>query len=250
MSADKWVVVTGASGGIGLKTAEILMESGYKVVMTSRNIAGCEESFNHLKEGSYKAIAWDLGELDSIKDYAGKVNGEVGAVCGLVHCAGVQSILPVHMLSAKKMLEGFSVNAFAGMLLVSCFSKKNYYVENETSFVLTSSLSAHEGAQGRSVYGASKGALEGFLPSAASELMHKGIRLNIVVPGVVDAGQGKEYLDALTDDQRNELLKAYPLGISDDLDIAYMIEYLIGRKSRKITGSKIVIDGGHSVRKV
>ena len=250
MNADKWIVITGASGGIGLKTAKILIENGYKVVMTSRDIEDTVKSFAGFDNDVCKAIEWDLCELDSIKDYTAKVNREAGPISGLVHCAGVQSIMPVHMLNEKKILDNFKINTFAGMLLVGSFSRKNYYVENEASFVLLSSLSAHEGAQGRSIYGASKGALEGFLPSAASELMYKGIRMNIIVPGVVDAGQGKEYLNTLTDEQKNDLKKSYPLGINEDIDIAYMIEYLISGRSRKITGQKIVMDGGHLIRKV
>lgn len=250
MNVDKWIVVTGASSGIGLKTAEILIENGYKVVVTSRNKEKLNKLFETYNNEFYRVIDWDLNNLSSIMDYVKKVNEEVGAICGLVHCAGIQSILPIHLLNEKKILDNFNINTFSGMLLVSSFSKRNFYIENDTSFILISSLSAHEGALGRSIYGASKGALEGFLLPAASELMYKGIRINIIVPGVVNAGQGKDYYSKLTDIQKEELNKSYPLGINEDVDIANMIEYLISNKSKKITGQKIIIDGGHLVRKV
>lgn len=250
MNADKWIIVTGASGGIGLKTAQNLLNNGYKLVLTSRNRNKLNELFKAYDCDSIRIIEWDLNNLDSISDYAKKVIKEVGAISGLVHCAGVQSILPIHLLNEKKILDNFSINTFSGMLLVSNFSKKNYYVANKASFILISSLSAHEGALGRSIYGASKGALEGFLYPAASELMYKGIRMNIVVPGVVNAGQGKEYLDKLTETQKEELNMSYPLGTNEDIDIANVIEFLISDKSRKITGQKIIIDGGHIIRKI
>lgn len=250
MNVDRWVVVTGASSGIGKKTAEILINTGYKVVVTSRREEKLNELFEEFDSDFYKIICWDLSNLDSIKDYSNVVNKEVGAISGLVHCAGIQSILPMHLINQKKILDNFNINTFAGMLLVSNFSKKGYFTENKSSFILISSLSAHEGALGRSVYGSSKGALEGFLLPAACELMYKGIRLNVIIPGVVNAGQGKDYISRLSENQLEELSRSYPLGTNDDVDIANMIEYLLSDKSNKITGQKIIIDGGHMVRKI
>lgn len=250
MSANNWIIITGASSGIGYKAAEVLIENGRKVVVTSRDKDKLYNLYKKFDIKQYKIIEWNLSDLNSIKEYSLKVKEEVGAISGLVHCAGVQSILPLHLLNEKKILDNFNINTFAGMLLLSNFSKKNFYIENNTSFILISSLSAHEGALGRSLYGASKGALEGFLFPAACELMYKGIRLNVIVPGVVNAGQGKEYISRLSADQLDELNKSYPLGINDDIDVANMIEFLISDKSNKITGQQIIIDGGHMVRKV
>jgi len=65
------------------------------------------------------------------------------------------------MTKKRPLLEIFSINSFAAMMLVSLFSKKGFF-EEESSFVLISSIAAHEGAAGKAVYAASKGAIEGF----------------------------------------------------------------------------------------
>lgn len=248
MNEKKWVVVTGASSGIGLETANHMLENGYCVVATSRNGQALELEFKSYSE-SCLILPWDLADLDQIKEYAAVIKERVGAISGLVHCAGIQKTLPIHMLKSSNLTELFHINTFSGMLLISCFAKKGFFVEGKTSFALLSSLSAHEGAYGKTAYAASKGALEGFVKSAAPELAEKGIRINAVAPGVVQTAMVEKHFQQLTAEQRENTVREYPLGLGAADDIANLLEFLISDRSRWITGQTIIIDGGHTVRK-
>ncbi len=247
---NKKIIVTGASSGIGKRTAQMLMDEGYKVILTARNKENLMETIKDYPIELYEIIPWDLSDIDSLPQYAKEVNEKAGPISGLVHCAGIQITVPLHLINKKRLIDIFNINTFAAINLVGLFSKRKYYVENKASFILISSIAAHEGANGKSIYAASKGALEGFLYSAAAELMDKGIRMNIIVPGMIKTNMNEEFFKNLNKEQKENIKNNYPLGFGESEDIANMIMYLLSKKSKWITGQKFIIDGGHLSRKI
>ena len=245
---NRWIVVTGASSGIGRCTARTIIERGSKVVLTSRTAVKLEETVKGFSEEDYAIIPWDLSDLDSLQDYTKKVKETVGPISGFVHCAGIQKTMPLSLVKEQTIFDVFNLNIFSAMLLVSMFSKNGYFAVN-ASFVLISSLAAHEGAMGKSIYAASKGAIEGFIPATASELAIKGIRLNAVIPGIVKTEMVDEFFKNLSDEQKKAFEDSYPLGLGDPIDVANLIEYLLSDKAKWITGECYKIDGGHMIRK-
>ena len=249
MSEDsRWIVVTGASSGIGRCTARTSIERGSNVVLTSRTAVKLEETVKGYSEEKYVIIPWDLSDLDSLQDYTKKVKETVGPISGFVHCAGIQKTMPLSLVKEQTIFDVFNLNIFSAMLLVSMFSKNGYFAVN-ASFVLISSLAAHEGAMGKSIYAASKGAIEGFIPATASELAIKGIRLNAVIPGIVKTEMVDEFFKNLSDEQKKAFEDSYPLGLGESIDVANLIEYLLSDKAKWITGECYKIDGGHMIRK-
>mgnify|MGYP001347239932 CR=1 FL=1 len=245
---NRWIVVTGASSGIGRCTARTIIERSSKVVLTSRTAVKLEETVKGFSEENYAIIPWDLSDLDSLQDYAKKVKETVGPISGLVHCAGIQKTMPLSLLKRQIITDVFTINTFAAIMLVSLFSRSGFF-SGEASFVLISSNSTCRGAVGQSVYAASKGAIEGFIPATASELASKGIRLNAVVPGMVKTEMVDDYFKSLSDEQKKAFEDSYPLGLGDPLDVANLIEYLLSDKAKWITGECYKIDGGHMIRK-
>jgi len=246
MNAE-WVVITGASRGIGFAAASKILETGGRVVAAARDINKLKEAFSFCDADAVKLISWDFSDPDKVQGFADKVLEETGHVRGLVYCAGTQLTLPLSMSKPDLARKIFDVNTFSAMEAVRCFSKKNIASPEGASFVLISSLSAREGALGKSLYGASKGALEGFLPAAAAELAQRNIRLNCIAPGLVKTDMSAEFLDRMTSEQRAKLESAYPLGFGNPEDVAAMIEWLLSHASRWVTGQTYVMDGGHSI---
>jgi NAD(P)-dependent dehydrogenase (short-subunit alcohol dehydrogenase family) len=242
----KWIVVTGASSGIGEETVRTLLKAGYYVVATARMERTLKEKFELYE--NVKIIPFDLSDPSTIVEYVKLVNTYCGPIFGLVHSAGIQRIMPIQLIKKEKLTDIFNINTFAGILLISMFSKKAM-AANGASFVLISSLSAHEGVAGASAYAASKAALEGFARGAAPELMAKGIRINCIAPGTLDTPMTKEHHAQLTQEQRAKIIDEYPLGLGASSDIALFAEYLISEKASWITGQTFIIDGGHLVRK-
>lgn len=245
-NADGKILVAGASRGIGLATAKMLLKRGYGVIASSRNIDVLKEAF--ASDENVEIIACDFSDVDSIADFAERVNKEAGPIDGLVYTAGMQLTMPISMNKPDNVKKIFALNTFAPIELIRCFAKKKMTAEKGASFVLISSLAAHEGAQGKSLYAASKGALEGFLPSAAIELAQRKIRLNVIVPGIIETDMSKEFLDKMAEEQRAMIDGSYPLGLGAPEDAASLIHWLLSPESKWATGQSYIIDGGHMVR--
>lgn len=245
---NKWIIVTGASSGIGTATAKLLLNNGYNVVLSSRNSESIKEKFKSFDTDTYHIEVCDFSEISKIKDYTNAVNKKVGKIAGFVHCAGINMIIPISMAKEKNVRTLFEINTYAPIELIKNLSKKKMYLDNGCSFVLISSLAAHEGSIGNSIYAATKGALEGFLLPGSAELAKKNIRLNIVVPGLVKTSMTDSFFKKATKEQIENLEKQYPFGFGEPKQIANMIEFLISEKSKWVTGQKFYIDGGHMVR--
>lgn len=250
MNADnnsKKILIAGASKGIGFATAEALLARGYKVIAAARNVEAMTEKYKRYG-GAVEIYGCNFADTEAIAAFAEKVNKESGPISGMVYTAGAQFTMPISMNKPDKVRELFTLNTFAPIELIRCFSKKKMISENGASFVLISSLSAHEGSVGQSLYGATKGALEGFLAPAASELVSRGIRLNVVVPGMIKTEMSENFMKNLSADRKEQFLATYPLGLGKPEDAAALIVWLLSDESRWTTGQSYVIDGGHMIR--
>lgn len=242
------ILIAGASRGIGRATAEELRKKGSSLVLSSRTQQSLEEAYSGSDVSDLAFIPCDFALPENIEPFAEQIQKQVGGISGLVYCAGAQKTAPLSQCKPADIRQLFELNTFSAFELVRCFSKKSRISENGASFVLISSLAAHEGAIGKTIYAATKGALEGFLPAAAAELAPRGIRLNIVVPGVIQTDMSMEFINKMTAEQRANLEQGYPLGLGSPEDAAHLIAFLLSEESRWITGQTFVLDGGHSIK--
>ena len=118
-------------------------------------------------------------------------------------------------------------------------------IQQGGSIVFISSISAHIGVHGVSSYAASKGALEAMARSLSMEVSKRGMRVNCLAPGMVQSPM----LDAArnTTGGLEETIKRYPLGLGLPEDVANAAIFFLSSASRWITGTTLIIDGGHTV---
>ncbi len=240
------IIVTGAAGGIGGAVVRELLESGRSVWAVGRSMDKLKELYG--ERGNCRVYSCDLAREEEIDRMFADILAESGPIGGLVHCAGTDRLSPLYLNKRAKIQELFDIHVFAAMQMCKLLCKKSNAAEG-CSVVLISSLSAHEGAAGHTAYAAAKGALEGFLPSAASELAERGIRINEVVPGVVRTEMSDGFISRMDSGQREALERSYPLGIGEPEDVAHMICFLLSSEAKWLTGQKYILDGGHMVRK-
>lgn len=237
----KWIIVTGDSGGLGSAIVEeILKKDLYGVIGISRKR---NEKIENLlsKYTNYKHINFDLMNVDKIKGlYVNEIK-KIGEVYGLVNNSAVAYDDIVTNADIKKLDNMFKINVYAPIILTKYVIRDMILNNNKGSIVHVSSVSAHTGYKGLSMYASTKGALEVFSKNIAREWGIKGIRSNCVAPGFMET----DISSGLTDEQRQKIYKRTSLKKATDIEsVAKAIVFLLSEDSKSMTGSVINIDNG------
>lgn len=240
---NKTILVTGASSGIGKATAIECSKMGAKVIITARNEEKLKETLSLLEGDGHQMIIADLsntGEIDNLVSQLPEING-------LVNNAGKTITLPCNFITEEKLADIVSVNMTAPILLFSKLLKKKKLIKG-SSVVFTSSINGIKtGSVGSSMYCATKGALSGFVKTAAIEYATKQIRVNCVCPGMINTNILE--FGVVTEEQLVEDAKKYPLGrYGKPEEVAWAMIYLLSDASSFVTGSNLVIDGGYTIQ--
>lgn len=236
----KTILVTGASSGIGRSTAIECSKMGAKVVITGRNAARLQETFDSLEGDGHVQIIADLSNASEIE----RLVAEMPVVNGCVNNAGYNIMELIPFIKEEDLKQIMQVNLEAPVLLTHLLVKKKK-ISKESSIVFTSSISARgRNSVGNSLYSASKGALSSFMKNAALELAAKKIRCNAVLPGMVETPL-KEGKSNITEEQWEINRQLYPLKrFGKPEEIAFGIIYLLSDASSWVTGTELIIDGG------
>lgn len=240
----KTVLVTGASSGIGETTAIECSKMGANVIITGRNETRLTEVFAHLEEHTVRKHRMIIAELND-EDSLMSLVGQIDSIDGLVNNAGVNRVKPIQFIKQRDFDFVFQTNLYAGFNLLRLLLK-NKKINNNSSLVFTSSVSAFFNAPGRALYASSKAALTSLMRSFAIELANKGIRANAVHPGLVET---KLIHESLSDEELQNSIVEYPLKrYGKPEDIAWAIIYLLSDASSWVTGSSFTIDGGFMLK--
>lgn len=240
----KTILVTGASSGIGETTAIECSKIGAKVIITGRNESRLTEVFAHLENYAAREHRMIIAELNDEGSLMNLVN-QIDTIDGLVNNAGVNRIKPIQFIKQEDFDFVFQTNLYAGFNLLRLLLK-NKKINNNSSLVFTSSVSAFFNAPGRALYASSKAALTSLMRSFAIELANKGIRANAVHPGLVET---KLIHESLSDEELQNGIVEYPLKrYGKPEDIAWAIIYLLSDASSWVTGSSFTIDGGFMLK--
>lgn len=240
---DNYVLITGASGGIGRATAARLSKR-YPLILGGRDETRLKET-RAVCENKEKHLFWcyDLANVDGItENLAAFLNKESISVSGFVHSAGIAPLAPLRMTTVERMREIMDVNFLSAVEILKLLTSKKINGKALVRAILISSIQSRLGAKGQSAYCASKAALEGFMRAMAVELAPT-VKLNVIRPGGIRTPMG----DLL---QQNQELLAKPsddgylLGLGEAEDIAAMAEFLMGEGAAWITGQIFTVDGG------
>ncbi len=245
----KTIIVTGAASGIGRETAKVLCGLGAKLLLLDVNEEGLRSIRNELCGGvSFRVI--DLSELDAIKSVLMDARSELGSgYTGLVHCAGIPSLLPLRALSNEQYETVMRINTQAGLNLAKVFtSKQGHDGSQQGSIVFLSSVYGVVGSAANVAYAASKAALIGMTKALAIEFANKNIRVNCIAPGFIKTNMA-DGVNAMFDAAYAERIQAmHPLGWGEAVDIANGIAFLLSDASKWTTGAVFHIDGGFTAQ--
>jgi NAD(P)-dependent dehydrogenase (short-subunit alcohol dehydrogenase family) len=178
----KTAVITGGTTGIGFATAKLLIAEGGRVGVTGRT----ESSIHAAREAlGPKSHVWhsDSGKLADIEALARKVEAAFGKIDLLFINAGIGKFRPLEQVTEADFDETFDINLKGPFFIVQRLSG---LIEPGGSVVFTTTLATEKGMPGGSYYAASKAGLRSLARSFSSELLGKGVRVNVVSPGPID----------------------------------------------------------------
>lgn len=242
----KKYLITGATSGIGLAICKKILNRGDVVYAVGRDelkIAALKSQFD---SNCFHFISFDLSEINSIESLFDKCLLDEVKLDGFVNCAGIEETIPLSIYSSEKVLKIFEVNVFAAIECMRLFSKKKY-TNDGASVIIFSSVMGILGQQGKVGYCSSKSALLGLTKSSALELAKRKIRVNAVLPGVVNTPMTQKLFSQIEKSNVDKIISMHPLGIGEVDDIVPVVEFLLSDESSWITGQSIIIDGGYSI---
>ena len=235
---NKIVLITGASRGIGEKTAELFAENGYTVIVNYFNNKEKAESLACRIGGM--AVRADVSDIYQTSQMVDTVIEQYGKIDVLVNNAGISIVGLFDSLPAENVKRLFDVNIFGTFNCTKCviphMIKRKY-----GKIINVSSMWGQSGASCEVHYSASKAAVIGFTKALAKEVGPSGINVNCVSPGFIMTDMNK----CFTYNEISEIVDEIPIGrYGEARDIAETILFLSSEKSGFITGQIIGVNGG------
>ena len=236
-TGNQTIVVTGASGEIGLAVVERLIADGFHVAACCRSKANRIRAA--LSDPSKVTIyQLDLRDADSIKSCASAIITESELIKGLVNSAGVAQGSLASMTRISDMRDVFEVNLF-GPLQFTQYITKKMTRQKTGAIVNITSTAGILGDSGTLAYGGSKAALAHATRVMATEFGPLGIRVNAVAPSTVASGMA----DQMDEAARAKLSDRKALaGETLPSDVANMVAYLLSDSASAVSGQVIRVD--------
>ena len=245
MTSDKGVaVVTGGTQGIGRRTAELLVQRGYKVAIIDLQEPAETLKAIEAKGGEAMGYAGDITDEGTVRQFAESVSSRYGRADILVNNAGISLISAAELTALSDYRRVLEVNLVAPFLLAKTFGEA-MLATGSGSIVNVASVAGLLGIADRAAYNASKHGLIGLTRTLAAEWGGRGVRVNAVCPGWV-----KTEMDA-ADQARGTYTDADITGrvpmarFATPDDIARAIAFLAdSEESGFVNGHALAVDGG------
>lgn len=240
---DKVCVITGASKGIGLATAEAMVREGATVIGLARN---------YVEGMSFDLRAADVSDKSSVEPIINDVLKQYGRIDVLVNNAGIAPLGTVEKTEESVWDKVFDINV-KGIYLTSAAVIPAMQRQKKGSIINMSSNYGIVGGLNCAAYCASKGAIVTLTKAMALDCAPYGIRVNCVCPGTIDTPLVREPMKSMTKEQVEAIMASryerHPLGrIGLPEEVAPGVIYLASDESSFVTGSILAIDGGYTAR--
>ena len=240
------VLVTGASSGLGLATAEAFAASGASVVLSSHDADKLAAATDGLaaKGFTVKAITCDVADEGQVAALVAQTVEAFGTLDIAFNNAGIDG---PHEPFTETTAEAYDqVNAINLRGVWACMKHELKHMEKRGSGVIVncSSLGGYVGMPERAAYHATKHGVLGLTKSVGLEYARRGIRVNAVSPGVFDTPMLQK-MQTAKPDIMNEIANQQPIGrLGKPEELAAAVLWLSSPASSFVIGASLAVDGG------
>ncbi|WP_447879102.1 SDR family oxidoreductase [Serratia fonticola] len=242
----KNVVVTGASGDIGLAICEKYLEQQAKVfaIYHHDNSGLGKLKTSHPQGGNLHIMQCNVADVSEVSSLANELEKQAHEVHVLINNAGIYKDNVFSALTYEEFDQVIKVNLYGTFTMTKRLLPLLRHARNST-VVNISSISGITSSFGQSNYSAAKAGIIGLTRTLASEMASKGIRVNAVAPGMIESRMVKKVPRQIV---RN-VMSAIPLKRLGRVDeIANVVAFLSSDASSYIVGQTLVADGGLVMR--
>lgn len=242
---NKVAIVTGASKGIGAAIAKHLADEGASVIVNYvSSKEGAEQVVKAITSNGGKAFAIqaDISSQSDVKKLFEETKKTFGSLDILVNNAGIYEFAPIEEFTDESFHKQFNVNVLGSLFAIQEAIKA--FDTTGGSIINISSEASSSPQPNGAVYSATKAALDAVTVSLSKELSGKNIRINSVLPGIVET-EGYHTLGMPSSDAEAFMVSKTSLGrVGRPDDIAKVVGFLASDDSYWITGERISTTGG------
>lgn len=242
---DRIFLITGASRGIGAAIAARLAKNGYKVVVNyNADVEGASRVIDEICSNGFMAIDGraDVSSIEEVEHLRAGIENSIGYITDVIHCAS-----PMPIPTAFELLSWSDFQLQIDVQLKGAFNCTKVFLPHmieirKGTFTYVSSIFADGVPPSlQAHYVSTKAALSAFGRSIAVEYGSKGIRSNIIAPGMTQT----DMIAGIPDKTKLLAKMNTPLRkIATAVDVANAVEFLVGENSSHITGETIRVCGG------
>ncbi len=240
--AEKVVIITGSSRGIGKEMALNFSKSGASVVISGRSMESLKPVQNEIEAGGTKvlAVAADVAKVEDATNLIKQTIETFGKIDVLVNNAGITRDNLLLRLSEEDWDAVLDTNLKGAFNCIKACTKP-MMKQRSGAIINITSVVGLMGNAGQVNYAASKAGMIGLTKSVAKELASRNIRVNAVAPGFIET----DMTDDLPEKTKEELINSIPLSkLGSAQDVAELVLFLSSQKAKYITGQTINVDGG------
>lgn len=238
--ANKLVVITGGSEGIGLATARLFSEEGAHVYVTARRQAQLEVAVQKIGHGAV-GVQGDVADPASLDRLYKRIREEHGRIDVLFANAGISESASLDDIDETHIDRIFNVNVKGTIFTVQ---KALALMSAGSTIILPGSIAGSKGIPSLSIYSATKAAIRSFARTWTTDLKSRGIRVNVVSPGIILTPAMHAYFGTNTGAEET-LKNMSPFGRVGQVDeVARAVLFLASTDSEFIAGNELFVDGG------
>lgn len=240
--ADKRVLVTGGSRGLGRGVVDALAAAGARVAIVARTQEQVDKAAREVTGAS--GHMFDIVDYDRIPQLLTEVEAALGGpLTSVVHSAGTQHRQPAEEFDLDAFRRVIDVNLTAPFALSQAIAKRQLDLGLEGQHIFIGSLTSFISMPGIVGYGAAKSGVYGLVRSLSTEWSSRGIRVNGIAPGYIRT----DLTEAVFADEKWQQthLARIPQGrFGEAVDIGGAAVFLISAASGHVTGHMLPVDGG------
>lgn len=237
---SKVVVITGGSDGIGLMTAKLFATEGAHVYITGRRQERLDEALKEIGHGAV-GVRGDVGNFADLDRLYERIQRDHGRVDVVFANAGISESAPLGGIEEAHFDRVFNTNV-KGMVFT--VQKALPLMKDGGTVILAGSGAGSKGLPSLSIYSATKAAIRSFARTWTTDLKSRGIRVNVVSPGVILTPALETYLrdNEGAEEAMKQMTPFGRLGQPDE--VAKAVLFLASDESSFIAGDELFVDGG------